>query len=713
MQYPFITNNYDPFILFYPTMSYARDRLLHGELPLWNPYQLCGGPFLAKQYPSVLYPPFLATLFLRPESALSVLMWFHLALSGAFTFAFARALGARVPPCLYAAFIFMFSGYALYTPKANNLAFALPWTIAAFLGAEKILRVRRARWAVFLGVTLAMPIVAGGVQMLVYTTYGLAIYVLVRTPRLAHEGLRNVGLVALLFCLAGVVGLGLSAAQWVPSVEFMGKGIRTLRRLTPQEFMAHPFLVPPAFKSFLTARAFDQCNVSVLSLGAASLAACLVFRRAEVLGLVVAAAFGLDFASGPASFLYEEYMKLPGLLAFRVPSRALVLTVLGLASLSAIGLTALIDAPRWRRLGASAVACAVCVATGLSTSGGTRVTAAWGAVFFALCWAVPRYVRWGGVLALAACVGYTQAASQPNLEAYPADEGATDVMKAPERVFRAIEASQPWGRAVLFGHWSTPSLAPKSGTLLRFPVLNDYEPLLPQLYSVYLQRSMEGYAPASGMYQGELFAEFLKRPKLLDYLSVGYVVTVDTLPSVLDDLPEIHDASYPPWRVFRNPSGLPHAYLATEARHYPSQGEVLDAMTATDAVTGRVFLEGSEGTVRLPAQAIDPTRVVVQEPERLVAITSSRGGGWLVLTDLYYPGWIAEVDGRRAPILRANYLLRAVRIPEGEHRVSFRYRPRSVRVGMGVSVATVGIVFAGVFWAGRRRQLRNALSGIV
>ena len=54
-------------------------------------------------------------------------------------------------------------------------------------------------------------------------------------------------------------------------------------------------------------------------------------------------------------------------------------------------------------------------------------------------------------------------------------------------------------------------------------------------------------------------------------------------------------------------------------------------------------------------------------------------GGMLALHDIYYPGWIAEIDGARAPILRADILFRGLEVPAGDHNVVFRYAPFSLR----------------------------------
>ena len=77
-----------------------------------------------------------------------------------------------------------------------------------------------------------------------------------------------------------------------------------------------------------------------------------------------------------------------------------------------------------------------------------------------------------------------------------------------------------------------------------------------------------------------------------------------------------------------------------------------------------------------------------------------------MLTDSYFRGWKATVDGRDAPIERVDYLLRGVRVPAGTHRVEFRYAPSSFRVGWILSLLGL-VALAALLAVGLRARRRE------
>jgi hypothetical protein len=92
-----------------------------------------------------------------------------------------------------------------------------------------------------------------------------------------------------------------------------------------------------------------------------------------------------------------------------------------------------------------------------------------------------------------------------------------------------------------------------------------------------------------------------------------------------------------------------------------------------------------------------------------VVIETEGEGGVLVLSDQFYPGWRAEVDGREVEIVRADTVFRAVCVPPGEHTVTFAYRPLSLIAGVILSGAAwslwavLGVIAWIRVWRGARR----------
>ena len=142
-------------------------------------------------------------------------------------------------------------------------------------------------------------------------------------------------------------------------------------------------------------------------------------------------------------------------------------------------------------------------------------------------------------------------------------------------------------------------------------------------------------------------------------------------------------------RLYANRLALPRAFWVPHARWYDDRQRLREMLTRFDP-RREVLLEGPdredpasapgapEGSAEVTSYRANDVGVRVQAPAR----------GFVVLADTYYPGWRAMVDGAEARLLRANYSMRAVPVPEGVHEVRFRYEPRLLYLGAGVSLAT-------------------------
>jgi hypothetical protein len=159
-------------------------------------------------------------------------------------------------------------------------------------------------------------------------------------------------------------------------------------------------------------------------------------------------------------------------------------------------------------------------------------------------------------------------------------------------------------------------------------------------------------------------------------------------------------------QIYENTRALPRAWLAIEEFVATEEdelkiirnGKLPDGKSwdplqtvLVNAPTASVF---GAGMIRGSA---DVTR---NEPNRVAVKTASVAPSILVLSENHYPGWRAYVDGKSVEVMRVNYNLRGVAVPAGNHVVEFVYRPKSVLVGLIISLLTLGLL---LLWWSRAR----------
>ena len=147
-------------------------------------------------------------------------------------------------------------------------------------------------------------------------------------------------------------------------------------------------------------------------------------------------------------------------------------------------------------------------------------------------------------------------------------------------------------------------------------------------------------------------------------------------------------------KIYENLDVLGRSFLVHRARVANDEAAVALMQAPAFDPAAEVVVDTSTGAEPLheskPVEGQEFVRVVDCAPERVEIEVIAQAPGYVVLTDAWYPGWEAAVDGERVPIHRADVLFRAVAVGPGNHRVAFHFRPASLWVGAGISL--VGLV---------------------
>jgi hypothetical protein len=161
-------------------------------------------------------------------------------------------------------------------------------------------------------------------------------------------------------------------------------------------------------------------------------------------------------------------------------------------------------------------------------------------------------------------------------------------------------------------------------------------------------------------------------------------------------------------KIYENLDVLPRAFVVTDARVVRDDRATLKAMEDPSFDPASEVVLQSDGD-SCGAQAIERTSpsestagpgepasfeatIIDYRPERVVIEADLDEPGFLVLSDAWYPGWRATVDGTRVGVCRADLLFRAVALEPGEHRVVFAFRPFSQALGGMVSVIGLALL---------------------
>jgi Bacterial membrane protein YfhO len=707
---------YDLSLYAYPYRVAVAEALRQGRLPFWNPHVYLGVPLLANIPSAVFYPGNLLFVLTTRPQILTVDMILHVFLSGAFLYALGRrALRATPAAALLGATAFCLSGFSIQHSEQLNIGNSLPWVPVVILGLDQAYRLRSPRWAALMGAGLCVQIFAGHPQIVYYTGLVAAAWLvglLLGDLRTDLAGcLRGLAVVG----LGAAAGLLLAGVQFLPTLELSRQSLRS-GGVGIEQAGAGPLRSWALFQQFFGDYAHGTNSEWAACLGivALGLAVLGVFaRRREPLTWTLA---GVSLLAVLLSFGYPTpqfnlaYHFLPGVSLFRAPSRILLITTFTLPVLAIWGAMSL----RGRQA-------AIAVATMFLITGSAALAyllqqvgegwlttkwypappvraqlLAWGVICVAAALVAigARRLKWAPipVLIVLSCADLLLAA-QPSSVAHPVDpviyarqESTTSLLPTSESPYRSLSVARTTDA-------STPVVLPEPAQLdlLQRDVIEH-----PNLTTRDGLASVDGYEggilplgpyidfrrlllPPGFQNQPDLpftyvTSEPYNRP-LLELLGVRYLLV--SAPQGLQEARRLgyrQVAAADGLAVFEDDQALPRSHLVGDVVAVGDDSQALGLLASPSfdprrtATLSRISCPTS-GTSQTEAQ------LVRNDAETVEARTHSQQTSLLVVSNVDYPGWTAQVDGRPAPVGRVDGLLQGVCLSPGDHHVVLRFRP--------------------------------------
>jgi hypothetical protein len=716
----------DLFLQYYSWRDFGFRELAKGNLALWNPYIFSGAPYFGGMQGGLLYPPNWLFLFLSSAAAINWTLALNIFAIGVFTFFWMRVRGLHPVASFLAGGLIMFSGPHFLHVFAGHLPHlaAMTWSPLIFCAIDGLFITRKVRWCLLGMFAVAVQVVAGFPQYVFYTAIIAGLYSALRLIRNWNTSLAA----QLLAIYPG--GAALAAVQLLPAIEATRETVRGVP--VPFEFASLCAFAPENFVTLLAPNFFGaiahywgRCYLwetslflTVTGFALAVYAAIYVERKTKWIPLTVTFA-ALLLALGIYTPLFAIlYTHVPGFDRFRSISKFIFPASLFLVLLAATGLDRLF---KRGRVEPKFVIGMFAAAAALGTAGlWTANTNSWQSLMNRMhatgeTYLVPQ------LYASAPFVAQSQRTAAISIFLAAAICAVFGTLLA----FCKRDARTLYGLAALgileafyFAHTARPTFDtrtivnpeeksfldeypgdyriinpfnPNSAMSLRVPDIWGYDPTVVRRYAEFITWT-QGGDPNNAT----LYVKFTRFNPLYAMLRLRYVVGQHA------NKVETAEAPIPP---------MPHLQLISNYRVLQNRDAIFDALRSDSFdPTREVILESEPEPKPSPNENPGTAEIVASSTDWLTIEADVSQPSILLITDVYTPAWRAvPLPGSaqsKYEVLPANYILRAVPLAAGHHRLRLEYAPREFAIGTWISLVAGILFLAAVAWSWSREELQ-------
>jgi hypothetical protein len=744
-----------PMLQFVPWWTQAWNLIKAGELPLWNTMVGMGAPLLANYQSALCYPPTWLYFLFASISGTSGIAWgqallisAHLAWAGLGMAKLVRNIGWGKLAQTVSGLAFCLSGYLVsrsHFLSINATLSWLPWILTFAYDISKAKRIKSS--FVLLIICIGMQLLAGHAQTSWYTF--LLTLIWVGFWGWDENGLIGVGRGLKWLIAAVIFGAALASVQLFPTAEYLLNSFR-VSKVEYQPAMTYSFwpwsivtlFAPKIFGSPMHGNYWGYANywegVIYIGLLPVLMAFKAIFRPQKssnekrlVLFLVGVTFVSILLALGKNTPIYPWlYQNVPTFDMFNSPGRFTIWLVFAFSLLAGLGVEnwfrPIGKGLYWSRL-AIAAAFAFTIGAGLGWYLLSKDIPSFQTINSTFIPAIAMLGIWGigtGVLNLLAPIKHenqkrdlwkwmvcfvlsldlivANSGVNPGIEL----ENYSDPSPSAEQIhtlrdghrvylpsdveqrlkfdrflsFESFELDEPWInlRAVML---------PNVNILDGIELANNFDPIIPARYAQWMEAVED--------------APWEVQKKMLVLMDVGLLERIDPEAplgvrfDILDSYNEIKNT-----------------YVEDNKRilWMPCARFVPDGNTSLQLIQGglqekyldEVILEGVPTTTNSNCDVGEVKFIHISgDSTRLNVTVETTSRGWLVMPDVWYPGWKARIDDDSTELMHANFLFRAVEVPEGIHEVEVIYQPLSFYLGILISL----VVLLGIIMVSRNRRI--------
>lgn len=719
----------------YPNDLFAFRSLQAGEIPLWNPYVAAGQPYAADPNIGFFYPfRLLLTLTHFDYRAMVYLLVSHYFLAGLFTYALGREMGASRPGSLLAGIGFMFSGFLIGQMDHINIVLSSVWLPLVFLLFRRAVLRREVGYALAAGLALSLSILGGHQQFSLFIGYWCGLWLVVYLVQQRGRGWYPAGGFLVLVAIVALMGAAVQVGLTAQFFNYTQRAILTLQEADQHSMLPLGWLLlifpnylgqnsyqSPFFWDFIVHLNEFYPYAGLVVLFMAFLGS-YVWKSPEKLFLVVMVGLAFLLTAGAVTPLFRlAYAIVPGMKLVRVPGRFGFWFNMAVPLLAAFGADWLWNelrlAPKrlWRDVW-------------LLTVMGAMV----GLAFYLLYPYLPflqvpaghpfqqliTNYRLTDALVLALIMG--------SLFLIVLWLRFQATARSAAIIFLLGLALIDFFRAQMPHHFTTNQLlAP-----FQFPVVDwlqdnqtgyyrmDYEDEISEktftdgvegeLGWRSLTNLVAGFYQVSGLpwnpFDLQTFTDYRKvidfNDSFYDFLGVNYLVAGRDTPLSAKWIPQsVGTARY---ALYQNSQAMPRAFMVYESLIEPDPQQALALIAANRFDPAQTVLLNQGQPFHGPAGTSQVTITSLTNNTMSLEVESDRPG-YLVVSDILYPGWQATVNGQPRPIEQANYAFRALFLEAGHSTVHFAYHSPIFVWGLAITGFT-WIAILALLWARAKKK---------